>query len=70
MKKIIVVSGFVAVKYILFGDFPGVTLLRFLKLNILGLTPGFRVFRSIPKLTCISSAMKWCSQTKYFLDSS
>ena len=32
--------------------------------------PGFRVFRRIPKLNRISSTLKWCSQTKYFLDSS
>ena len=59
-------DSFVAGKHLFLGDFLGLILLGFLKLNILGMAPGFRVFRPIPKLTRISSALKWCSQTKYF----
>ena len=63
-------SGFVSEcmtsKHLFWGDFLDLILLGFLKLNIVGMAPGFRVFRPIPKLTRISSALKWCSQTKYF----
>ena len=93
-------DSFVAGKHLFLGNFLGLILLGFLKSNIPGMAPGFRVFRPISKLTRIlillgflksnipvmtpgfrvfrpiskpariSSALKWFSQIKYFLDSS
>ena len=56
------VDSSVAGKHLFLDHFLGLILLGFLKLNILSMTPGFRVFPPIPKLTRISAALNWCSQ--------
>ena len=69
-KELLSADSFITGKHLFLGDFLGLISLGILKLDILRMTPGFRVFRPISKLTRISSALKWCSQTNFFLDSS